>query len=206
MLSCRTLPSVLFFSFAVLEAGALSAASLEQVSDWGAEGVPSTVSMYIYVPDTLAATPPIMVLVHYCGGTAQAVFGQAQGGGLIEAAEQHGFIVVVPQAANADGSGRCWDVGSMASLTRYGGGDTEAIIQMVAYTVSAYDANPERITVTGDSSGKMTTEALLALYPDIFKAGSAFAGVPAGCWAVDNPTGGWSGPCAGGDVSHTPAE
>jgi acetylxylan esterase len=81
------------------------AASLQPVSDWGADGVPTTVSMYIYVPDNLAINPPILVLVHYCGGTASAVFGQAQGGGIVQAADQHGFIMVVPQAANADGRG-----------------------------------------------------------------------------------------------------
>lgn len=182
------------------------AASLQPVSDWGASGVPSTVSMYQYVPDDLAQNPPILVLVHFCGGSAAAVFGQAQGGGIVAAADEYGFIMIVPQAANADGSGRCWDVGSSKALTRDGGGDTQAIAQMVAYGLSEHGANPDRVYVTGDSSGGMMTEALLALYPDVFKAGAAFAGVPAGCWAVSNPDGGWSGPCAGGDVTHTPEE
>ncbi len=182
------------------------AASLQPVSDWGASGVPSTVSMYQYVPDDLAQNPPILVLVHFCGGSAAAVFGQAQGGGIVAAADEYGFIMIVPQAANADGSGRCWDVGSSKALTRDGGGDTQAIAQMVAYALSEHGANPDRVYVTGDSSGGMMTEALLALYPDVFKAGAAFAGVPAGCWAVSNPDGGWSGPCAGGTVLHTPEE
>ena len=51
------------------------------------------------------------------------------------------------------------------------------------------------------------TEGLLAVYPDVFKGGSEFAGVPAGCWAVGNMTDGqWSGSCAGGQVTHTAAE
>jgi acetylxylan esterase len=182
------------------------AASLQPVNDWGASGVPATVSMYIYVPDNLAANPPVLVLAHYCGGTASAVFGQAQGGGVVAAADQYGFIMVVPEAANSDGSGRCWDVGTTAALTRDGGGDTDAIVQMVEYTLAQYDANADRVYVTGDSSGGMMTQALLALYPDVFKAGAAMAGVPAGCWAVSNPDGGWSGPCAGGTVTHTGEE
>jgi hypothetical protein len=41
----------------------------------------------------------------------------------------------------------------------------------------------------------------------VFKAGAEFAGVPAGCWAVNNTTDGqWSSPCAGGQVTHTPQE
>ena len=203
---CTSIAALLAATLGLLPGTRAQAATLEPVSDWDADGVPTTVSMYIYVPDNVAVNPPILVLIHYCGGTASAVFGQAQGGGIAQAADQHGFIMVVPQAANADGSGRCWDVGSSASLTRYGGGDTEAIIRMVQYTLTTYQANPDRVYVTGDSSGGMATEALLSLYPDIFEAGSAFAGVPAGCWAAGNPDGSWSGQCAGGQVNHTPEE
>ncbi len=202
----RTSTSFIASALALFSATTVSAASLERVDDWGADGVPATVNMYLYVPDTVAVSAPVLVLAHYCGGSASAVFGQARGGGLVAAADQYGFIMVVPQASNADGSGRCWDVGSSAALTRNGGGDTEAIAQMVEYTLQEFDANPDRVYVTGDSSGGMMTQALLALYPDVFKAGSALAGVPAGCWAASNPGGGWSGPCAGGTVSHTPEE
>ncbi|HTQ03165.1 MAG TPA: PHB depolymerase family esterase [Polyangiaceae bacterium] len=177
------------------------AASLQKVDSWGASGVPATASMYIYVPDKLAAKPPILVLAHFCSGTASAVFGQAQGGGLIKAADQYGFIVVVPQTSN-----NCWDVGSTKSLTHDGGGDTQAIAEMVKYTITKYQANADRVYATGDSSGGMMTQALMAVYPDVFKGGSAFAGVPAGCWSVGDPDGSWSDACAGGTVTHTAQE
>lgn len=48
--------------------------------------------MHAYVPDRVATNPPILVLIHYCAGTAAAVFGQAQGGGVVRAADQYGFI------------------------------------------------------------------------------------------------------------------
>ena len=59
------------------------AASLQPASNWGATGVASYVSMYIYVPDKVATNPPILVVSHFCGGSASAVFGQAQGGGIV---------------------------------------------------------------------------------------------------------------------------
>jgi len=183
------------------------AASLQLVSNnWGTNGVPSTVSMYVYVPDKLATNPPVLVVVHYCGGSAAGVFGEAYGGGIVAAADLYGFIMIFPQAVNPDGSGRCWDVGSTSALTRNGGGDTEAIAQMVKYALTNYQANSNQVYVTGTSSGAMMTEALLALYPDVFKAGAEFSGVPAGAWAVDDPTGGWSGPAAAGQVTHTPQD
>jgi len=184
---------------ASLTGGTARAASLQQVSNWGVAGLPSDVSMYVYVPDNVAADPPILTLIHYCGGTAGAVFGQAQGGGIVSAADKYGFILVVPS------SGRCWDVESDKAWTRNGGGDSHAIKQMVTYALGKYSANANRVYSTGDSSGGMMTELLLALYPDIFKAGSAFAGMPAGCRGSNEPgtAMGYSGACAGGNVSHT---
>jgi acetylxylan esterase len=87
------------------------AASLQLVPNWGATGVPTNLSMYIYVPDQVAANPPIMVLLHYWGGGASGVFAEAQGGGIVAAANQYGFIMVVPQRPD------CWDANSAQSLT-----------------------------------------------------------------------------------------
>lgn len=158
--------------------------------------------MYAYVPDNVASKPPVLALIHYCGGTAQAVFGQAQGGGLIKAADQYGFILVVPS------SGRCWDIVSDKTRKRDGNGDSHAIKQMVTYALQKYGGNAERVYATGDSSGGMMTELLLALYPELFKAGSAFAGMPAGCRGANESGngGGYSNACAGGSVSHSAEE
>jgi poly(hydroxyalkanoate) depolymerase family esterase len=199
----RLVAGAAFAAFA-LAAHSADAASLQQVNNWKGtvSGLPSDVSMYAYVPDKVAANPPILVLVHYCGGTASAVFGQASGGGIVKAADQYGFIMVVPS------SGRCWDVVSDKTRTRNGGGDSHAIVQMVRFAVTQYSANAERVYSTGDSSGGMMTELLLALYPDIFKAGAAFAGMPAGCRGANESGagGGYSGACAGGSVTHTPEQ
>jgi acetylxylan esterase len=151
------------------------AASLQLVTaDWGTNGVPTNVSMYIYVPDKVVTNPPILVLLHYWGGGASGVFAEAQWGGIVAAADQYGFIMVVPQTPD------CWDANSTQSLTHNGGGQTEAIAHMVNYTVTRYHANADRVYVTGTSCGGMMTEALLAAYPDIFKAGAAFAGQAVG--------------------------
>jgi acetylxylan esterase len=180
------------------------AASLQAVSNWGASGVPSYISMYVYVPDKPAASPPILVVSHFCGGSASAVFGQAQSGGIVAAADQYGFMMIFPQTTNAASSAKCWDVGSKQSLTHDGGGDTQAVAQMVKYAVTKYNANPNRVYATGDSSGGMMTQALLAVYPDVFKGGSSFAGVPAGCWSAGwSAASNWGGTCAGGNDIQT---
>jgi poly(hydroxyalkanoate) depolymerase family esterase len=186
-------------AFGLLVSSPAQAATLTgPITGWSQGNVPNYVSMYEYVPNTLAANPPILVVSHYCGGNAAGVFGEAQGGGIVAAADQYGFIMIFPQTSN-----NCWDVGTTKSLTHNGGGDTQAVAEMVTYVISKYNADAARVYATGTSSGAMMTEALLAVYPDVFKAGAEFSGVPAGCWSVNNPNGQWSAPCAMGQVTHT---
>jgi len=169
----------------VLISASAHAAQLTTVSGWnGGVSLPSDVTMSIYVPDKLTAKPPLVTVVHYCGGSASAVFGQA--GDIKAAADKYGFIMIVPAQTH---SGGCWDVSSKKSQTHDGGGDTHAIAQMVRYSITKYNANADRVYSTGDSSGAMMTELLMAVYPDIFKAGAAFAGVPAGCSNVFDGSG-----------------
>ena len=51
-------------------------------------------------------------------------------------------------------------------------------------TSSSQQRRPDRVYVTGASSGGMMTNVLLGDYPDVFKAGAAFMGVPFGCFAT----------------------
>jgi hypothetical protein len=44
-------------------ASSAAAASLQPVSNWAKSAVPSDVSMYEYVPDDVAAKPPVLLLV-----------------------------------------------------------------------------------------------------------------------------------------------
>jgi poly(hydroxyalkanoate) depolymerase family esterase len=177
------------------------AASLVQVnkSDWtGGVSVPSYVQMYIYVPDNLAAKPPIMVSSHSCGSTAS---GQIDNIPKSKAAsDKNGFILILPDNPNQN----CWDVGTTQALTHDGGSDTKAVVQMVKYALMKYNGDAARVYAMGGSSGAMMTQALMAVYPDVFRAGSARAGVPAGCWADGYASSNqWSDRCANGQTSKT---
>ena len=183
-------------------AGAATSQKVDQTL-WSVSGLPSYVNMYIYVPDKLSAKPPILVASHHCQGTAATTYSETKSS-FVSLADKNGFIIVFPEATGHN----CWDVGSAKSLTHDGGGDTQAIAQMVRYTLSKYNADASRVYAFGGSSGAMMTQALMGVYPDIFAAGVAVSGVPCGCWAVEYSgdvaqNGQWSGPCAGGQVSKT---
>lgn len=199
--------ALLSFALSLAAISPARAASLQQVSNWGATGVPTYVAMYIYVPDNVAEKPPILVVSHYCTGDAAGMFSQAKTGGVVAAADQYGFILIFPQNHQPGTTRNCWDVGSKEALTHDGGGDTQAIAQMVKYTITQHGANAERVYATGSSSGAMMTQALLAVYPDIFKAGAEFSGVPAGCWADGYASSNqWSGNCADGKTTFSAAQ
>jgi acetylxylan esterase len=55
--------TVLAATLGLLVAAPAQAASLQQVSNWmgGVSGLPSDVTIYIYVPDKVAANPPILI-------------------------------------------------------------------------------------------------------------------------------------------------
>jgi acetylxylan esterase len=164
-------------------------ATLTQVTNFGSN--PSGVRMYIYVPDKLQANPPILTAIHYCTGTANAFY---TGTPYARLADQYGFIVIYPESPN---DGGCWDVSSRATLTRNSGANSNSIANMVTYTIAQYKADPSRVFLAGTSSGAMMTNVLAATYPDLFKAGSAYAGVPAGCFYTGTVAG-WNSSCANG--------
>ncbi|OCB87628.1 carbohydrate esterase family 1 protein [Sanghuangporus baumii] len=155
-------------------AGAFAATGqLVQVTNFGPN--PTNVGMFVYRPARLANPLPLIMAIHYCSGTAQAYF---QGTQYANLADTHGFMVIYP---NAPDSGGCWDVHTQATLTHDAGGDSLGIVSQRSY-------DDER------SDGR---------YPDVFKAGSAFSGVPFGCFAGPDM---WNSQCSTGQLIMTPEQ
>jgi poly(hydroxyalkanoate) depolymerase family esterase len=174
-----------------------SAASLTEVTNFGTN--PSNLRMHLYVPASAPAKPAIVVAVHYCTGSGPAFHSGTEFASL---ADRYGFVVIYPSATR---SGNCFDVSSAAALRHDGGSDPVGIVSMVRHVQQRHGGDPDRVYVTGVSSGAMTTNVLLGAYPDVFKAGAAFAGVPFGCFATTDGSG-WNSACANGTVLKSPAE
>jgi len=179
----------------LFQVGSASAATLTQVTNFGAN--PSQLEMYVYRPDSAPARPPVVVAVHWCSGSGPAYFNSGVG----QLADRYGFIMIFPSVTQT--ADKCFDVASAAALTRGGGSDPVGIRSMVSYAEQNYNADPTRVYVMGVSSGAMMTNVLLGDYPDVFKAGAAFAGVPFGCFA--GPTS-WNSNCSTGALTKTPQQ
>jgi poly(hydroxyalkanoate) depolymerase family esterase len=178
-----------------------AAASLVEVTNFGTN--PGAMRMHVYVPDTRPSRPAIVVAMHGCGGSGPGFYSGSEFAAL---ADRYGFIVIYPTATQQAGFGNCFDVWSDASKRRGGGSDPVSIMSMITYVEQRYGGDPQRVFATGSSSGGMETNALLALYPDVFKAGAAFMGVPFTCFAnaADFPPG--TSRCTGGSMNRTPQE
>ncbi|GAA0913142.1 hypothetical protein GCM10009558_020970 [Virgisporangium aurantiacum] len=178
-----------------------AAASLVEVTNFGTN--PGGMRMHVYVPDTRPGNPAIVVAMHGCGGSGPGFYSGSEFASL---ADRYGFVVIYPTATQQAGFGNCFDVWSDASKRRGAGSDPMSIMSMITYAQRQYGGDPQRVFATGSSSGGMMTNALLALYPDVFKAGAAFMGVPFTCFAnaADFPPS--SSRCTGGSMNRTPQE
>ncbi|PRY02445.1 extracellular catalytic domain type 1 short-chain-length polyhydroxyalkanoate depolymerase [Allonocardiopsis opalescens] len=174
-------------------------ATLTEVTNFGSN--PSGLRMHVYVPDNVAPRPAVVVAVHYCTGSGPAFY-NGSGREFATLADRYGYIVVYPSATR---SGNCFDVYTQQALRRDGGSDPVGIRSMVEHVRRAYNADPNRTFVTGASSGAMMTNVLLGNYPDVFRAGAAFMGVPFGCFATTPPST-WNSECANGQVVRTPQQ
>jgi poly(hydroxyalkanoate) depolymerase family esterase len=155
--------------------------------------------MWLYVPSTVRPHPPILLALHYCTGSGPVFFSNTEFANL---ADQYGFLVIYPSATR---SGQCWDVSSPQSLARNGGSDPVGLLSMVTYVEQHNNGDQNNVYVTGASSGAMMTNVLLAEYPDVFKAGTAFMGVPYHCFATTDGSL-WNTACANGQISMTPQQ
>jgi poly(hydroxyalkanoate) depolymerase family esterase len=149
------------------------AASWQSNVDYGG----GTTPMSLYVPDAPQDSPPVVVSLHFCSGNA----GNAQPW-FEDFADIYGFAIITPQAG-----GNCFDAAPARS------GERANIVAMVEYVLAQHGGDPSRVFAAGASSGACMTQALLAAYPEVFAAGSALAGVPAGAWTSGNDYG-WSTP------------
>ncbi|MBM0277986.1 extracellular catalytic domain type 1 short-chain-length polyhydroxyalkanoate depolymerase [Micromonospora tarensis] len=177
------------------------AASLAEVTSFGDN--PGRMRMHVYVPDNRPARPATVVAMHGCGGSGPGFYSGSEFASL---ADRYGFIVIYPSATQQAGFGNCFDTWSDAAKRRGGGSDPVSIISMIRHVQQQYTADPDRVYATGSSSGGMMTNHMLALYPDVFKAGAAFMGVPYNCFAnaADYPPG--SSQCTGGNMNRTPQQ
>ncbi len=154
-------------------------AQMQRVSNFGSN--PGNLGMYKYVPSNLTGKAPLVLALHGCTQTATE-FNQRSGWSQL--AEEKGFVVVYPEQNKANNPMMCFnwggEYGDQTNLIR-GKGENQSVIEMIETIKSQHDIDSSRIFIAGFSAGAAMTANMLALYPDVFKAGAIMAGIPYRC-------------------------
>lgn len=137
---------------------------------------PGALRARVYVPESLAAHAPLVVVLHGCTQTAA---GYDQGSGWSQLADRHGFALLFPEQQRQNNPNLCFNWFSPEDARR-DGGEALSIRQMVAATLAAHDLDPARVFVTGLSAGGAMTSVMLAAWPEVFAGGAIIAGLPFG--------------------------
>lgn len=128
---------------------------------------------WLYTPTAGSSPPGLMVNLHGCTQKAQDF---KERGNWEKAAEKYKFAVAIPDVPNGGVVMGCWDYyGQDHSLKNRHNG---ALLAFTESLVKKLKAAPERIYVSGLSSGAGQAMLLGCLRPDLFR-GVGLAGSPA---------------------------
>jgi poly(hydroxyalkanoate) depolymerase family esterase len=136
---------------------------------------PGRLRMLAYVP-TATEGNPLVVLLHGCGQDP-AQF--AADSGWIELAGRLHVPLIMPEQAEANNAGRCFQW-FQPTETERDKGEAASIAAMIRASIDRFNSDPERVFIVGLSAGGAMAAAMLAAYPDLFAAGASIAGLPVG--------------------------
>lgn len=138
---------------------------------------PGKIELFEYAPEDLPDRAPLVVLLHGCGQTAEAM---AEESGWLTMAREHDLALLLPQQSRANNPAACFN---WFSPQHAGPGGTEArsVLAAVDQMIDVHELDPEQVFITGLSAGGSMAAALLAAYPARFAGGGIIAGVAVGC-------------------------
>jgi poly(hydroxyalkanoate) depolymerase family esterase len=157
-----------------IEAFIPASRSFQEIVNFGSN--PGNLQMLTYSPKRLRPHAPLVVVLHGCNQTATDY---AVCSGWTKAADQFNFGLLLPQQRRANHRNGCFTWYYRADVSR-DQGEALSIRQMVDWWLAEKHADEREICVTGLSAGAAMANALLADYPELFKAGALIAGLPIG--------------------------
>jgi poly(hydroxyalkanoate) depolymerase family esterase len=152
--------------------------ALTQISSFGTN--PGGLNMYEYIPQGLPSGRPLVVVMHGCTQSANAM----QNAGWNQLADQYQFAVVYPEQTSTNNPVECFnwagEYGNLADITR-GQGENQSVIEMVDYEIAHHGVDTHKVYVAGFSAGAAFTTVMLATWPDRFAAGAIMEGIAYKC-------------------------
>jgi poly(hydroxyalkanoate) depolymerase family esterase len=128
----------------------------------------------LFVPQSLAAHPPLLVMLHGC---AQDPDDLATGTRMNALAGQRGWLVLYPQQPPRFNKARCWNWFDPAHQRR-GEGEPALIAGMARHVMKQHAVDGNRVYAAGMSAGGAMAAVLGNEYPDLFAAVGVHSGIP----------------------------
>lgn len=147
---------------------------LTQVTSFGTN--PGALNMWKYVPASVPANAPLVVVLHGCTQTADAY----TAAGWNALADVLKFHVLYPEQVSGNNQNKCFNWFELGDITR-GQGEALSIKQMVDKMKVDHSIDSARVYVTGLSAGGAMTHVMAATYPDVFAGAAVMAGIPYKC-------------------------
>jgi poly(hydroxyalkanoate) depolymerase family esterase len=157
---------VLMFSFVAAQ----SKTSLQRIADFGKN--PRHLKMFVHQLQNIKPGMPVVIVLHGCTQNAKQC---ARLTGWNELADKNGFVVIYPEQRSWNNPAKCFNWFTDNNQTR-DKGEAQSVRSMIAYAVKQYQADSTKIFITGLSAGGAMTTNMLAMYPEVFNAGSVFSG------------------------------
>jgi len=142
----------------------------------------------VYVPENMQRDAPVVMLLHGGGQSMRKILAEGSGGTShwLQVADREGFLLLVPNAANArngdpKGDRQNWnDLRPATAKAKSSADDVAFLMRLLDWAHDTYHYDPRRVYVTGASNGGMMTMRLLLEKPERFAAAAAFvASLPA---------------------------
>ncbi len=142
------------------------------VSTFG--GNPGNLTMYVYKPANISGNIPVVVVLHGCNQNASMISYET---GWNTLAEQYKFYVIYAEQNISNNSTACFNW-FLPEHQQKDKGEVASIINMYYFLKDNEPVDASNVYITGFSAGAGMAANLLACYPQIFRAGALFAGVP----------------------------
>lgn len=127
-----------------------------------------------YAPDK--GPQPLVMVLHGCKETHETIRNDTQ---FDRIADREGFLVVYPFITSYDGirSENCWGFWMDGHIHR-GRGEVQDLAEIVKEVQNDYRVDPDRIHITGISSGGAMVVAAMVAHCDVFASGAPVAAEP----------------------------
>ena len=140
---------------------------------------PGNLGAQIYLPKSLAADAPLVVVFH---GGLQSAYDYDLGSGWSRLADKHGFALLFPEQRRANNAALCFNWYEAGDNTR-SSGEAASVRQMIEALILREGLARGRVFVSGLSAGGAMAAVMMATYPEVFAGGAMIAGLPYGCAA-----------------------